>query len=286
MTARPLYAAGFYPEDPGRCSEDLDRLIAEVTLDEDLFRARVGALVPHAGWVYSGKTAAHAWVALAGVGPAVVVLLGAVHRPGVQRATVWNGGPWGTPLGELAIDAELSVALVEAGAGSIVEGTQAHVGEHALEVQAPFIKRLMPQASIVPIQVPPDARAPAVGKRIADAIAADPRPIIVVASSDLTHYGRRYGFAPAGGGAAGLAWGRANDGRLVDRALAYDSVGVLEEAAARHNACGPGALAATMSACRALGADKAALLHQTTSYDERPGDPSMFVGYASVLYGA
>ena len=285
-SARPLYAAGFYPTHASQCVASLDRLVAEVQLPDELPQRILGALVPHAGWVYSGKTAAYAWLALARARPDVVVLLGAVHRHGVGRATVWDGGPWGTPLGDLPVDAALSEAIVAEGAGAITLGTAAHVQEHSLEVQAPFIKRLMPDASIVPIQVPADARAPAVGKRVAAAVKADPRSIVIVASSDLTHYGRRYGFAPAGEGAAGLAWGRANDGRLIDRALAFDSVGVLQEAASNHNACGSGALAAAISAQRALGASTATLLHQTTSYDERPGDPSMFVGYASILYGA
>lgn len=285
MLARPLYAAGFYPESPTQCASSVDSLIAEVRLPADLPRP-IGALVPHAGWVYSGKTAAHGWVALASAKPEVVVMLGAVHRPGVQRATVWGAGPWNTPLGDLAIDRALGEAIVAEGAGSIEFGVQPHVGEHALEVQAPFIKRLLPDVPVVAIQVPADQRAPAVGKRIAEAIQKDGRACVLAASSDLTHYGRRYGFAPAGDGPAGLAWGRANDDRLVDRAVAMDSVGVLNEAASRHNACGAGALAATISACRKLGATEAALLHQTTSYDERGGDPSMFVGYASVLFGA
>ncbi len=284
-SARPLYAAGFYPDQPASCIAALDRLVAAVRLPPDLPSRIVGALVPHAGWVYSGRTAAYAWLALTRARPDVIVLLGAVHRPGVHRATVWSGGPWGTPLGDIPIDSALRAGILEEGAGAIEQGEQQHVGEHSLEVQAPFIKRLMPNTSIVPIQVPADARAPAVGKRIAAAIQADARSVVVVASSDLTHYGRQYGFAPAGVGPAGLAWGRANDARLIARALDLDSVGVLEEAAANHNACGSGALAAATSACRALGGTSATLLHQTTSHDERPGDGSMFVGYASILYG-
>lgn len=285
-SARPPYAPGFYPAQESACIAALDRLVASVQLPPDLPARVLGALVPHAGWVYSGKTAAHAWLALTRARPDVVVLLGAVHRPGVGCATVWSGGPWSTPLGDLPVDAALSQAIVDEAAGAIGFGIDAHVGEHSLEVQAPFIKRLLPDAAIVPIQIPADHRAPAVGKRIAAAINADPRSVVVVASSDLTHYGHRYGFAPAGEGPAGLAWGRANDGRLIDRALALDSVGVLDEAASNRNACGAGALAASISAHRARQVASATLLHQTTSYDERPGDPSMFVGYASILYGA
>ena len=114
---------------------------------------------------------------------------------------------------------------------------------------------------------------------------ADGRRVAVVASSDLTHYGSRYGFAPAGGGEAGLAWSKDNDGRLVERALEFDAPGVLEEAATRHSACGAGALAAAISATRALGASDATLLHQTTSWEVRPiGAMDLTVGYASILF--
>ena len=283
---RPPFAIGFYPGEPDRCDAMLDQL-CDVALPDDLPAAPLGGLVPHAGWVYSGPTASHLWSALARAEqpPEVLVLLGAVHVRGVCRPTVYAGDAWQSPGGAVPVDRTLADAIVKAGDELVGAGTAEHDGEHSLEVQVPFIARLLPDVPIVPIAVPADGRAVQLGARIAAAAKADGRRVAVVASSDLTHYGARYGFAPAGGGEAGLAWSRDNDDRLVERALAFDATRVLEEAAARHSACGAGALAACITATRLLGAREATLLHQTTSYDVRPvGPPDLTVGYASILY--
>ena len=113
------------------------------------------------------------------------------------------------------------------------------------------------------------------------------RRVVVIASSDLTHYGHRYGFAPAGTGPEALEYGRRNDQLLIDEALAMNPSGVLREASEHYNACGSGALAAAISCSTARGADAATLLHYTTSHDSGPEqvrDPSMFVGYASMVF--
>jgi len=288
-SVRPTYATGFYPSDPGACRQRLDALLARVRLPEDLPSHVVGGLVPHAGWVYSGFTAACLWSALAAnPRPAeVVVLLGAVHRPGVHSATVSALDLWSTPLGAVAVDAALRDILLDRAGTQVVAGNEAHSGEHSLEVQVPFIHRLLPDVPILPVQVPADSRAPDVGRLLADAIRADGRRIVVVASSDLTHYGHRYGFAPAGTGPEAREFGRRNDQLLIDQALALNPEGVLHEAANHFNACGSGALAAAISCGSACGADDARLLHYTTSHDsgpERVRDPAMFVGYASMLF--
>jgi hypothetical protein len=165
---------------------------------------------------------------------------------------------------------------------------QAHVGEHSIEVQLPFIRHLLPKASILPVQVPADARAEDLGLLLSRVIAADGRRIVVVASSDLTHYGSNYGFVPAGTGAEALQYGKRNDRLLLDQVHGLSPQGVLREAREHYNACGSGALAAAISCCRALGANQAALLHHTTSNESGPRvdpAPSMFVGYASMLLG-
>ena len=285
IIVRPAFAIGFYPGEPGRCSRLLDEL-TDVALPDDLPATPLGGLVPHAGWVYSGPTAARLWVALARAEqpPEVVVLLGAVHVRGVWRPTVYSGDAWETPEGPVPVDRTLADAIVRAD-DLVGSGTAEHDTEHSLEVQVPFVRRLLPDVPIVPIAVPADRRAVELGARIAAAVRADGRRVAVVASSDLTHYGARYGFAPGGGGEAGLAWSRDNDARLVERTLNFDAPGVLEEAATRHSACGAGALAACIAAVRQLGAREAHLLHQTTSYDVRPvGPPDLTVGYASILF--
>jgi MEMO1 family protein len=283
---RPPFAVGFYPGDPRLYGQQLDHLCDVAPID-DLPASPLGGLVPHAGWVYSGATAAHLWAALARAEapPEVIVLLGAVHVRGVRRATVYAGDAWKTPEGTVSVDRALADAIVTAGDELVGSGTAEHDGEHSIEVQVPFVERLLPDVPIVPIAVPADGRAVQLGARIAAAVKADSRRVAIVASSDLTHYGARYGFAPAGGGEAGLAWSRDNDDRLVARALDFDAAGVLEEAAVRHSACGAGALAACITALRQLGGRDARLLHQTTSYDVRPvGPPDLTVGYASILF--
>jgi AmmeMemoRadiSam system protein B len=214
------------------------------------------------------------------------VLLGAVHVPFVSAPTVYDGHAWDSPLGPVAVDDLLRSALLSLGGPFLRPGSHAHEDEHALEVQIPFIRQLLPAASILPIAVPPDERAAALGRLVGEAVTADPRAVAVVASSDLTHYGRRYGFAPAGAGPGALEFGRRNDQLLLDRALALDPPGVLDEALSHHNACGPGALAACCAAMQVLGATERRLLQRTTSYDVKPdGDPGFFVGYASILFG-
>ncbi len=285
--SRPACATGFYPSDRVRCLRQLEELLDEVQLPESLPSQPLGGLVPHAGWVYSGATAAHLWAALASSDepPELVVLLGAVHVPGVRRATAWEGSSWESPLGPVPVACDFIDALVELCGPSLGRGSEAHDGEHSLEVQVPFVRHLLPEASIVPIAVPADERALELGAGLARAVAADPRRIAVVASSDLTHYGPRYGFAPVGTGPEALAWSRANDRRLVERAEALDASGVLLEASAHRNACGSGALASGIEAARTLGATRGLLLEQTTSWDARPGGPAdLFVGYASLLF--
>jgi AmmeMemoRadiSam system protein B len=285
---RPLYAAGFYPGDASACRQAVRQAVASITLPEGLPSERLGGLVPHAGWMYSGRTAAALWAALAAQAthPDTIVLLGAVHVPGVRQASVWDGDAWETPLGDVEVDRELAADVVERSGGAVIPSRQAHEGEHSLEVQVPFIRELLPDARILPIAVPADGRAPGLGHRIALVVRAASRRVAVVASSDLTHYGERYGFAPMGTGRHALAWSRQNDKRLVDLVLAFQPASVLAEADTHRNACGSGAIAAAIATASDLGARRAVLLDQCTSHDAQPTErPSLFVGYASVLWG-
>ena len=290
-SVRPLYARGFYPQDPAQCEQQIESMLASMQRQPTSFAKPLGGLVPHAGWVYSGATALRLWRMLADLNepPDLIVLLGAVHRPGVRCATLSAEDRWSTPLGTLAVDSSLRSALLELPDIEIGCDNQAHVGEHSVEVQLPFIHYLLPKVSILPIQVPADDLAEEFGLLLSRVIAADQRRIVVVASSDLTHYGARFGFVPAGSGSEAIEFGRRNDRRLIGQVHQLSPSGVLREAREHRNACGAGALAAAVACSRALGADTAALLHYTTSNEAGPDadpEPSMFVGYASMLLGA
>ena len=151
-------------------------------------------------------------------------------------------------------------------------------------MQVPFIKALQPEAKIVPIAVPPSGHPVQLGDLLARI--AREKPFVVVASTDLTHYGEeRFAFAPRGKGPAAHEWMKANDQRLIGLAESLLAEEILPEVVAHHNACGPGALAAATSFARARGAERGVLIEHTTSQDVQPEDPFTFgVGYAGMIF--
>ncbi|MCD6303054.1 MAG: AmmeMemoRadiSam system protein B [Anaerolineae bacterium] len=286
MLARDASVAGmFYPADASTCQQEIQQYLRMAAVPEGMGHV-LGGLVPHAGWRYSGPTAAHLFAAVDSA-PETVVLFGAIHRWGVPAPSVYPDGSWRTPLGDCPIDAELADATLAIPGTPIVASRQAHAGEHSIEVQLPFVQQAFPQARILPVAMPPASQAIRAGHDLAEAAQSLGRSVLVIASSDLTHYGPRYGFSPAGVGEKALAWAKANDQRLLDEVLAMDAPDVLQVAAEGRSACGPGAIAATIACVTDLGASRGVLLQHTTSHDVMPmGRPSDFVGYAAVAFVA
>jgi hypothetical protein len=279
---RAMMNAAFYTDSPERCRAWLDELLQGRAAPDEPARL-VAALVPHAGWRFSGAAAAAAWAALRDRSePRTIILFGAVHYPGVDAHTAYPGGAWETPLGPVEVDGKLAADLAKACEPQLRLGEEAHDQEHSLEVQLPFIKRLFPKARILPIAAPPGLEAASLGERIGHF--TKDQPVIAVGSTDLTHYGERFLFAPRGSGPAAHAWMRENDQRLltlVENLLERD---IEIEVAAHHNACGPGAIAATLAFARAHGAERATVLTRTDSHEVDPdGEFHTAVGYAGVV---
>ena len=245
----------------------------------------VAAAVPHAGWMFSGRVAARVFDTIrVKNAPATLVLLGAVHRRGVRRPALDAAGAWSTPVGPVPIDEALAARLADALGDVLDVDAEAHADEHSLEVQCPLIRVLLPLAAIVPIAVPPSADAARFGERLSRALAPD-EPVVVVASTDLTHYGRPYGTLPAGEGPAGQRWMEANDRRMLQLCEAVDADAVVPEAALHQNACGAGALAAAAAYARARGVTRGHVLEYTTSFRELPDDVfRMGVGYGGIVW--
>ena len=245
----------------------------------------VAAAVPHAGWVFSGRVAARVLATVgARGGPRTLVLLGAVHRWGVRRPALDPAGAWSTPAGPVPIDEPLAARLARDLADVLEVDPDAHAEEHSLEVQCPLIRVLLPGAAIVPVAVPPSAASATLGERLAAAIGPD-EPVAVVASTDLTHYGRVYDTLPAGEGPAGPRWMEDNDRRMLALCEAVDADAIVGEAALRQNACGSGALAAAAAYARARGVTRGHVLEYTTSYRELPeGAFRMGVGYGGIVW--
>jgi AmmeMemoRadiSam system protein B len=282
MGTRRPQAAGFYRSecDPAR----IERYVAGFVPPAEPARP-VAGVVPHAGWQYSGAVAAKVFRTLQAKGnPRTFVLLGAVHRWGVDRNAVYASGAWETPLGPVEVDEPLARELLRRFPSHLAEDPEAHQGEHSLEVQVPFLRYFFPRAKIVPIAVPPGPGAVPLGEGLGRALAGRD-DAVVIGSTDLTHYGAPYGFAPAGVGPDAQDWMRQNDARMLALVTALRAEEIVAEARAHHNACGYGALAAAVAAARTLGAPRGVLLEYTTSHDvagERRFE--MAVGYAGVVF--
>jgi AmmeMemoRadiSam system protein B len=258
---QPAVAGRFYPATGGACEQALDELVRGLETG-----AAIGAIVPHAGWVYSGRTAARGIAGVAAARPETVVIFGAVHVLDMNDASVFSEGSWVTPLGSVEIDAELGRRVAQA--DLIVDDPGAHGREHAIEVELPIIQRLMGDVAILPVMVRPGPWAAEVGLVCAEAARALGRGVVYVGSTDLTHYGPAFGFEPHGHGEEGVRWAKdVNDRRFVRLIEALDAEGVVAEAAANHNACGAGAVAATIAAARAAGAQVYTELEHITSAD-------------------
>jgi hypothetical protein len=223
------------------------------------------------------------------VPPQVVVVFAAVHTPiKLPRAALDSHARWAVPGGESAVAQELAARLVGSSDLYAIDG-RLHAREHAVEVELPLIQAAWPGASVLPVEVPPIDDAVEIGRRAAEQVRASGLTAVFLASSDLTHYGPAYHFAPAGIGEHGLAWAKDNDRRLLERVEAMDVGAVVPEVRARANACGGGAIAAMLSACRDFGATHAKVLRHANSYETlapaAPQRPIDAVGYAAAVVG-
>jgi AmmeMemoRadiSam system protein B len=274
------FAGRFYPADPGSCLRTLGDFARSISP----FPA-VGGLAPHAGWMYSGLTAARTIASVASSSPTTIVIFGAVHVPYDGEAVLYPSGTWMTPLGAIEVDADLAAEV--AALGDIESGSEPHTYEHSIEVQLPMVMRWLPSARILPIMVNPSDRSGEIGHIVARAAVGMSRRIAFLGSSDLTHYGPDFSFEPHGHGAAGLRWSRdVNDRRFIELVLAMDESRLVPEAALHRNACGAGAVAALLGAMREIDADVALELEHTTSADRSAclADQENCVGYASIVF--
>jgi AmmeMemoRadiSam system protein B len=285
----PVAAGRFYEADGRRCARQAAELCAHVE-SAAVPEALCGALVPHAGWIYSGRTAGIAFAALAEhTNARTFVLLGAVHTVDLKQPALDTAEAWSTPMGEVAVDAQLREEVAQLTDYSVRD--EAHRFEHSLEVQLPLMQTLFgDQLRIVPCLVPPRPEAPEWGRALGELLRRRAEATAIIASSDLTHYGPSYGFFPHGAGRAGTRWAReTNDRQLLDLIERLDADAVLAHALAHQSACGGGAIAAAISACRIMGAKRGYILQHTDSAQVAAGqiwgETANSVGYAAVVFG-
>ena len=182
-TRPPAVAGMFYPGDPATLSATVDQLLADSTGTAD---SRPKALiVPHAGYVYSGSTAAAAYATLApwAAGIHRVVLLGPTHRVAVDGIALPEAEAFATPLGTVRLDAQAITVI--ASLPQVVFSDHVHAFEHSLEVHLPFLQRVLGQFTLVPLAV--GHAGPEAVAEVLDKLWDGPETLIVV-SSDLSHF--------------------------------------------------------------------------------------------------
>jgi len=267
----PAVSGRFYPGTRGELERAVRELLDAVRPVAHPAAARA-AVVPHAGFVYSGLTAAHVFARLRL--PRVVVILAPNHT-GVTRApggaSLWETGAFATPLGDVPVDESLARAILDAGPPVAIDH-EAHRGEHAIEVELPFLVTLRPDARIVPLVLAFDdwASARRLGENLAGVVARWAEPVLLLASSDLNHY------EPA-------SVSELKDAQALAAVTALDGGELLARCRReRISMCGRAPAAAVCAAARALGATSADVVDYRHS-GWVTGDESQVVGYGGVV---
>ncbi len=291
---RTTHSGSFYPADPAALDRQVTGLLTAARLDRSPDTPLpLGLLVPHAGLDWSGPVAARGWVELEAceprpttdAAPLTVVLAGTNHfarRPG--GVAVWPGGPWRTPLGEIAIDEPLRARTLALGE-PFAARAEPHLDEHSIEVELPFVARASPGARLVPLLVGPlDVDGCRVGGaalgRLLAALRSAGVPIVLAASTDLAHYPARAVAEQVD--AESLAAIAALDAGRLTRHEATAEAGHI--AGLDCALCGIEPALFTLAAMGTMGATRGTVLAHATSADAPGGDPRRVVGYAAVRF--
>jgi AmmeMemoRadiSam system protein B len=250
---------------------------------EDLPREQRGgalaALAPHAGWHYSGALAARAALSLDRDVETVAVIGG--HLLGGSSPLIADEDAVKTPLGEMPLDRDLGLALSQA-----LDCKPDRYADNTVEVLTPMAHYLFPRAKLLWLRFPADKSAFDAGRELARIAGALGRKLVVLGSTDLTHYGESYGFAPHGEGEQALAWVREqNDARFIAAVRSGDPQAILRRAEEDRSACSAGAVLGALGFALERGAANAELLAYGTSAEKTPEDPpASFVGYGAFCW--
>ena len=275
MSVRPPAVAGtWYPGIAGALARDVDGYLAQA---DDWRGGTIQAVIaPHAGLMFSGPVGAFAYKAAATQTYDVAVLVGPSHFVAFDGVALYPHGAFATPLGEARIDDRAAEALL---AASIVQSMPAvHRREHSLEMQLPFLQRLLPDVPIVPLLMGFQTRDTITALAAALAKTFPGRRALLVASTDLSHY-------------FDAVTATSLDARVQAYIAAFDANGLLdlfeqypEHERGRYVACGGGPAITVMMAARQLGATDARVLKYAHS-GEISGDNSGVVGYVAAAIG-
>lgn len=261
---QPAVAGQFYPLHSEYLEEELKRCFEGLEIQE---REVLGAVCPHAGYMYSGKVAAHVYATIPEAD--TYVIFGPNHT-GYGSPVSLSRETWKTPLGNLDVDLELADGFL----GSIVDTDElGHRYEHSIEVQLPFLQyRFDQNFKILPIcmGMQDEETAVEVGNLVADLISESGKRVVIIASSDFTHYDT-------------AEHAKEIDSDVIDAILKFDIPGMYDRLYRRNaTVCGYGPITAMLSASQKLGGSRVTLLKYSNS-GEVSGDTDAVVGYAAII---
>lgn len=274
----PAVAGKFYPENADKLKRAIDYFLRDAVPDET--KNPVALIVPHAGYIFSGQICADGFNQVRNQQYDTVVILGTNHtRPDFRKVSLYSGDGFRTPLGTAHVDKNIVSALKKTAPDLCIPDKSLHEQEHSLEVVVPFVQTVFPQARIVPVVVASTDMETAV--RFGDTLASvvKNKNVLIVASSDLSHY-------PA-----------ARDADIVDRetlaAIATLDPDLLTATFKAHaagnidnlstSACGEAPVIAAMAAAKSLGAVRGKMISYANSGDTSIGERSRVVGYGAVV---
>ncbi len=264
----PSVAGIFYPSSPSKLKEEIQILLNTSKPAEKIDNI-VGIISPHAGYIYSGKTAAYAYNAIKEKNYKTVIIISPSHREYFSSISIYNGDAYKTPLGEVPVDKETASKLISS-SKLIFEDIQGHRAEHAIEVQIPFLQMVLNEFMIVPVVMGDQNRifvnelAEKLSKIIDD-------NTLIIASSDLSHYYSRQ---------------TANQlDSIVEKHIKNFDYDTLQRDLEnnRCEACGGGTIIALMKTADLVNKRKSIVLHRSDSGDTS-GDYSEVVGYLSAAF--
>ena len=265
MIRKPAVSGQFYP---GTASA-LEKQISLYVDQKAEKKNAIGAVCPHAGYIYSGPVAG---ATISKIAPAdSFVILGPNHTGIGPEFSIMTGGTWKTPLGDAEIDSELASQLLT-NSSLLKDDASAHAFEHSIEVQIPFLQYLFKTFVFVPIVVSHAGASTYknIGSAIAKAIKSSKKKIVIIASSDMTHYETHESA-------------KQKDAKAIDAILALDVDKLLQTVEKSNiSMCGYGPVAIMLAAAKELGAKGAELVKYQTSGDAS-GDYSAVVGYAGII---
>jgi len=273
LLRHPAVAGRFYPADPNDLRAEARDYLSQTEASQAAAKIApvraIGCIAPHAGYMYSGHVAGAVFARIEI--PLLCVVMCPNHTGKGRALSIMSEGAWETPLGEVAIDADLAEAL-KAQFPALQEDSAAHRAEHAAEVELPFLQLRQPNLRFVPIALGTGQfeALEQLGLALAHVIAGQSDPVLIVASSDMNHY-------------ESDAVTRVKDHRAIERILTLDPRGLFDVVTQQDiSMCGFGPAVAMLTAARQLGAKSAELVKYATSGDVS-GDRKMVVGYAGVV---